>query len=207
MIAIRWAPVCGVVVSVLLLAACAAPGPVRNLTAPEQAYAKRLDRLQGAQTWGFVGRLGLDDGQDGGSGRLDWRSDMDSVTLEFRGALGQGAWQLAADPAQARLTRTDGSITVAPHIDLLAYQELGWVLPVSALSWWVRGMAWPGTQGPDALQLNEDGTPAVIEQLGWHVTYSRYMDYAGEQMPSRLLARQGDTQVKLAVSRWHGWAQ
>ncbi len=207
MISFRWAPVCGLLASILILGACAAPGPVRDMSAPEQAYAKRLDRLQGEQTWGFTGRLGLDDGEDGGSGRLDWRNNPDSAILDFRGSLGQGAWQLEAGPAQARLKRSDGSVAVAQQVDLLAYQELGWVLPVSALSWWVRGMAWPGNEGPDSLQLNPDGTPAVIEQLGWQVTYSRYMDHAGEQLPSRLLARQGDTQVKLAVSRWHGGAQ
>lgn len=206
MISKRWAPVCGLAATLLLLGACAAPGPTRDPLLPEQAYTERLERLQDWQIWGFTGRLGLNDGQDGGSGRLDWRNDNDSVALDFRGALGQGAWQLEADPSLARLKRSDGSISRAPDVDTLAYQELGWVLPVSALSWWVRGMAWPGDKSWDSLQINPDGTLAVIEQLGWRVTYSRYVEHAGEQLPSRLLAQRGDTQVKLAVSRWNGGA-
>lgn len=189
---------------ILLLGACAAPGPMKDATAPEQVYADRLERLAAEQTWGFTGRLGIIDGQDGGSGRLDWRSDEDTVVLQFRGALGQGAWQLESGPEGARLQLADDTVRVAPNVDLLVLQEVGWVLPVSALTWWVRGMAWPGEETPQSMQLNEEGTPAVIEQLGWRISYERYVEHAGEQLPSRLLARQGDTQVKLAISRWHG---
>lgn len=203
MSAARWLSATWLVASTLLLAACAAPGTRSGATPPEQAYEARSSTLENWDTWGFTGRLGMDDGQDGGSGRLDWSSEGESSRLQFRGALGQGAWQLDTDPGRARLELSDGSVRQAPDVELLVLQEIGWVLPVAALSWWVRGMAWPGNDKHE-LQLNEDGTPAALEQLGWQVSYDRYVDYAGERLPSRLLARQGDRQVKLAVSRWHG---
>lgn len=199
----RCASIFWLVVSVLLLSACAAPGPQRSTTEREQAYADRFASLQAWQSWGFTGRLGMDDGEDGGSGRLDWNTEGDSATLQFRGALGQGAWQLETSPSQARLALSDGSVRQAPSVDALVWQEIGWQLPVSAFSWWVRGLAWPDTGGADSLQLNDDGTPAMLKQMGWTVSYDRYVDHAGEQLPGRLLARQGDVQVKLAVRRWH----
>lgn len=197
-------PAFWLVASALLLTACASPGPPRDMPAAEAAYAERSATLLTWPGWGLTGRLGIDDGQDGGSGRLDWRTVKDSATLQFRGALGQGAWQLEIDPARALLELSDGRTRQAPDVDTLVRQEIGWEVPVSALAWWVRGMAWPGNKAPDVLQLNDDGTPAVLEQLGWRVSYDRYVDYAGERLPSRLQARQGDRQVKLAVSRWQG---
>lgn len=188
----------------LLLTACASPAPRGVTSSPERAYETRLARMESWETWGFSGRLGMDDGRDGGSGRLDWLTEGEAARLQFRGALGQGAWQLDVDAAQASLELSDGSIRQAPNVDMLVMQEIGWVLPVAALSWWVRGLAWPGDGGPQALQLNDDGTPAELEQLGWRVSYQRYADHAGERLPSRLQARNGDRQVKLAVSRWHG---
>ncbi|HSM68733.1 MAG TPA: lipoprotein insertase outer membrane protein LolB, partial [Xanthomonadales bacterium] len=79
----------------LLLLACGA-----RQVAPEDdaeaasAYQERQQRISALDSWTLSGRLSVDDGQDGGSGRLSWRVDGANARLEFRAALRRGAWRL-----------------------------------------------------------------------------------------------------------------
>lgn len=187
----------------LLLAACAAPRPAPEPADADSAYAARAEELGRWQGWSLTGRLGVTQAEDGGSGRLDWTQRQDGLAMRFRGALGQGAWRLTSDPGSARLERADGAVREAADLDALVYAETGWAMPVRALAWWVRGLAWPGGGAPARLELNADGTPKSLEQQGWRVDYERYTAGPDERLlPSRLEARRGDVTIRLAVSRW-----
>jgi outer membrane lipoprotein LolB len=186
-----------------LLAGCAVPRPLPTTEDPQAAYEARVDQLTPWRDWYLTGRLGVSLGDEGGSGRLDWRQAGDDTELQFRGALGQGAWRLEARPGFARIERGDGAVREAVGVDELVRAETGWQLPVVPLAWWVRGMAWPGGEVPAELSLNEDGTPRALVQAGWRVEFDRYESGPGDRvLPTRLDARRGDVRVKLAVSRW-----
>lgn len=198
---IRWAPL---LLAATLLGACAAPAPMTSTGEREAAYAERSEQLASWERWGLTGRLGVDGGEEGGSGRLDWNDSGEASSLQFRGALGQGAWRLDISPGITRLERSDGSIAEAADVDRLVWEETGWTLPVTALEWWVRGLAAPDRQAPERMELNPDGTIALLEQAGWRITFERYMDWADQSLPSRLEAVRDQLTVKLAVSRWRG---
>lgn len=187
------------------LAACATgPRPEPGAAEREARYDERAGRIGGWTAWTLTGRLGVDLGEDGGSGRLDWRVADERQSLQFRGALGQGAWRLESGPGGARLERANGEVREAASVGHLVYVETGWTVPVEALAWWVRGLASPA-DAPSRLELNADGTPQLLEQRGWRVRFKRYGDGAGgEALPTRLEAIRGDVTIKLAVSRWGG---
>jgi len=190
---------------VLLVAACAAPAP-RSVPVDERraAYDERADTLAAWDRWTLTGRLGVDAGEDGGSGRLDWDNEGAQRSLRFRGALGQGAWRLDIAPGDVRLQRANGSVTRATSVEELVLRETGWRLPVESLAWWVRGLATPDGPAPELLELNLDGTPALLDQRGWRVAYTRYENRQGVQLPTRLEAVRDEVRVKLAISRWRG---
>ena len=196
----------------LCLAACAtSPGPGDPVTADQRerlaraAYVERQDAIATWEAWGFSGRLSMDDGEDGGSGRLDWAVRGGVSTLEFRGALGQGAWKLVLDPDGATLSKADGSVLADPSVGDLVRRETGWRVPVDALGWWVRGLAEPGH--PAQFEFGDAGTQPLValSQLGWHIRYDRYREDDELLMPSRLEATRDNGRVKLAISRW--WHQ
>ncbi len=185
-----------------MLTACVAPPPVRDDALRQSAYEARAERLAAWADWSLTGRLGVDAGDEGGSGRLDWAESPGHTRLDFRGALGQGAWRLDVTPGEARLRRADGSEVSAGNVEQLVWRETGWNLPVTALSWWVRGVAWPLGATPATLELNDDGTPARMEQLGWRIDFTRYDPVNGLRLPVRLEAVREEVTVKLAISRW-----
>ena len=187
---------------VLFLAGCAARAPMPGQAEQEAQREAREARLADWSAWGLTGRLGVEDGWNGGSGRLDWTLREQETLLKFRGAMGQGAWELSRNPAGARLKLADGTEHVADDIDTLVREQTGWRLPVDALAWWVRGLAWPLGPAPDKLAFDADGMPERLEQAGWEIDFRRYQEAGGEQLPTRMEARKGGLTVKLAISRW-----
>ncbi len=191
-----------------LLAGCA--GRVTESVddaAARAAYADRAMAIESWREWGFTGRLGIRGAEDGGSGRIDWSVAGDHAVLQFRGALGQGAWRLETDAIGATLTRADGSVVRAADADALAFAEVGWRVPVEALARWVRGLASATTQSatkriPPGLSLDARGLPLSLEQGGWQVTFERYDNETGAWLPGRVQAEQGETRVRLVISQW-----
>lgn len=152
------------------------------------------------QQWSLAGKLSVDDGEDGGSGRLQWKVADPVSDLSFRGALGKGAWQLHIEPGLAELRKSDGSVLFAESVGQLIESELGWSVPVNALRWWVLGVNAPGPT--DALELDGEGRAALLRQFGWQVSFSRYSPVAGIELPGRVDALRDDRRVKLAIASW-----
>jgi outer membrane lipoprotein LolB len=194
--------------AVLVLAACAGREKIPTDTGQADRRASfdaRAALIQDWPAWGFTSRLSLDDGTDGGSGRLDWASADGESTLSFRGALGQGAWRLEMTSRGATLFKADGTTHSAPTVDELVTREIGWQVPVKALQWWVRGIPdrHPGSGIEPVLQ--DQGQASSFEQYGWQVEYTRYEMVEGISLPTRMEATNGRYRVKLAISRWrHG---
>jgi outer membrane lipoprotein LolB len=183
---------------VLFLGACST-APVSQVD-PERAYQTRSSLVVELSEWEFTGRLSMDDGVDGGSGRLNWHAVPAGDRLEFRGAMGRGSWRLSVTPGEAMLEKGDGTRTRAASVDELIQAEIGWQVPVDALRWWVQGLAAPGVQ--QGRELDGSGLLRRLEQRGWTVGFERYQLVGKLAMPSRLEAVKAPYRIKLAVSRW-----
>lgn len=185
----------------LLLAGCASQKQRETAALPNQAaYDARAAAWQGITAWTLTARLGLNDGDQGGSGRLDWRVDGAESSLSFRGTLGRGSWRLELDGEGAVLYLADGEVIRDDSVSELVRRESGLEIPVEALHWWVRGLAQPG--GGQALALDGEGLPVTLRQGGWLIRYEKFMEEGGLTMPRKLEATRDHYSVKLSVSRW-----
>lgn len=163
-------------------------------------YQARSDVLTAAEGWALKGRLAVNDGEEGGSGHLSWQQYGQASSMNFHGAFGRGAWQLNADENGAVLEWADGEVHRADTVGELIEQWLGWTIPVSALAWWVRGLAAPGDW--DLRQLNAQGNLEKLSQLGWNIEYGQYRDAGRVSMPVKLTARRQSYTVKFAIQDW-----
>jgi outer membrane lipoprotein LolB len=79
---------------------------------------------------------------------------------------------------------------------------LGFSLPLSALTHWVRGKPAPGF--PATTQVSAaDGELLVLEQLSWHLEYSRYGTTSdGRLLPGKIVATRNDIKVTLLPAEW-----
>lgn len=184
----------------LFLNACTGVAVKQTGPANQQAYQQRAQKLIGWSEWGLSGKISLDDGDQGGSGKLQWRVEPGKSELDFHAALGRGAWHLQIVPGHAVLTQANGDRQSASSVNALIQEEMGWPIPVEALQWWVRGLIAPGAVADQ--QIDSAGLLVSLQQFGWSVEFARYDTGGGVAMPKRLNATMENYRVKLAIGRW-----
>jgi len=186
----------------MLFPGCSAV-PSKGVGYPERValYEKKSGELEATNWWALKGRLAVHDGEEGGSGHLDWQKSDQASSMSFYGALGRGAWQLNADENSAVLEMADGEVHRAKTSSELFEQRIGWNIPFTALAWWVRGISAPGNW--EMRELDEHGNLLKLSQKGWEIEYGRYRDSGGLSMPTKLTARRPPYTVKLVVQHWN----
>jgi outer membrane lipoprotein LolB len=191
---------CLLILLLFFLNACT--GVVVKESAPggSAAYQTRADQLDAVSEWGLVGKISLDDGDQGGSGRLQWDIKGNASEMDFHGALGRGAWNLQIEPGMVMLREANGAESSSHDVNTLVQDRIGWSIPVAALQWWVRGLAAPGTTEKE--ELDARGLLKSLDQFGWRIDFNRYKLIGETELPVRLDAVRGDYRVKLAISRW-----
>lgn len=185
---------------ILTLNACTGVGVKEAGPVDEAAVEDRKAKLNATTEWGLSAKISLDDGEDGGSGKLNWDIENNHSELDFHGAFGRGAWNLQIGPDGALLKLSDGTEQTAASVSELVRMHLGWPVPLDALQWWVRGLAAPGNIQDE--EWGSDGLLISLRQFGWNVDFNRYDSVEGLDLPVRLNAKRENYRVKLAISRW-----
>lgn len=151
--------------------------------------------------WSVQGRLGLSDGERGGSLALRWRASGERHVVDLSAGMGGRRWRLEMTPAGATLTGTDLAPMSGPDPDVLVERAVGWPIPVTWMSDWLRGL--PAPSGA-RLDFAADGTLQSLYWAGWQLDYRRWRapDSALPLLPSRVEATHGRYSVRAALSGW-----
>lgn len=196
---------------VLLAAGCAQrpmlPDAAIDANTAEQAqlYAARLQRLDALDGWHVNGRLGLShDGEQVALTLNLQRFDAERWRLNLHGPMAGGSIRLDGDSEQVVMRGVDGVDAVAADGRTLLLRETGHDLPAEALGAWLQGRHWSPAGEPEALELDDDGRPLRIEQLGWDIRYGLYRDVhaLAIAVPHRIEARRDDLGVRVVIAQW-----
>jgi outer membrane lipoprotein LolB len=182
----HWAAVLGAG----LLSACAAlqhPAPTVD---PAAVEAFQLD-----------GRINLRVQKEGYPGRVRWQHKPDSDELWFYSPLGTTVARLRQDGSGALLITSDGREHRANDLRQLAFEVLGWDLPLEGLPYWVRGLAWPGV-ATDHETFDHEGRPRQLSQAGWQVSYLDWAPAGVVGLPSRLDLQGERLRMRLLIEKW-----
>lgn len=182
------------------LTACAARGPV-SPAGPPTAFADRMAALDLLDEWTLQGQLALKGARDSASGSVQWRQGRDGFDLRMHGAFGRGGLRLSENTAGARLERADQPPVEASSAAILLADALpDTPLPLASLRYWVTGRPAPGAV--EARQLDADNRLSLLRQNGWEIRYLEYQPVPPWVLPSKLQARQGDVELRLAIKNW-----
>ena len=162
-----------------------------------QAHKKRIAALDG---WQIDGKVGIRAPKDSGSGTLYWLQRQDYYDIRLSGPLGRGAARLTGRPGDVSLEVANQGRYQAATPEELLEQQLGWKLPVSHLSWWVRGL--PAPDSKSQLTLDGNSRLAGLAQDGWTVEYLSYAEQNGYWLPERIKLHGQDLDVTLVVKDW-----
>ncbi|HHJ80346.1 MAG TPA: outer membrane lipoprotein LolB [Candidatus Tenderia electrophaga] len=170
-------------------------------SAPQLAWSERQQQLLQLQRWSFSGRLAVKDANnESWSASLRWQQDGDRYDIQLSGAFGQGAARLFGHEGHAVIEMPKHSALTAESAEALMQQQLGWYMPVQGLKYWLRGTPEPGLISQQG--FNEAGRLQLLQQSGWQVTYSDYLDVDGLELPRKLALENPRLRARLVIDRW-----
>jgi len=140
-----------------------------------------------------------DGAQNSGSGDLQWSQRGDAYTFTLRAPNGK-TWKLGGDAREAVLEGVDAQPVRGVDPQRLLREKLGWDVPLTGLSSWVRGMRRPGP--PGVFQFDANGLPVQLEQDGWTIQYRDWFVDRNPPLPRKVYATRGNARVKLAIDYW-----
>jgi outer membrane lipoprotein LolB len=176
----------------LLVSACAgvprgAPAPSVD---PAAITAFQLD-----------GRINLRVQKGAYPGRVRWQHDRQADELWFYSPMGATIARLRQDQSGALLITSEGREHRAADLHRLAFDVLGWDLPLAGLQYWVRGLEWPGAQS-EREEFDEQGRVKRRSQAGWQVSYLDWTPAGVSGLPSKVDLQGERLRLRLVVERW-----
>jgi len=176
----------------------------KRTTSLAHALQERETALRAQPNWGFQGRAAFKQGNEGGNVRVEWRQRGDDLQLRLSAPLTRQSLLISGDFADKALC-LDGLESGRQCGDLALEQlhQLIGDMPLSALHYWVRGLAEPKLGGQH--RYHDQGYPELLVQQEWSIQYKAWHAATASQpaLPRRLEAQRGDTRLRLVIDRWH----
>lgn len=199
--ATRWCKlIAGVLVLALLVACATKPAGMRpEITTMLAGQLAREAEIAASSEWSFSGRVAVRSDGQGGSGRIEWRQRGDDFEITLSAPISRQGWRLVRQAGRARLEGLDGGPREGGDAEMLLREATGWVLPVSAMSDWLRG----GRDGETAeVEFSAAGLPRVVIEHGWRIEF-REWHTGSPSRPRRIFAdHSGGGSVRLVIEQW-----
>jgi outer membrane lipoprotein LolB len=171
---------------------------------PTQTWGTRVSTLSGVQTWDLNAMIAIRNSVKKNSGaftaNLRWQQTPLHYTILLYGPLGVGATQLIGQPGMVKLTTADGKIYTAATPEQLVAEQTQWILPVSSLYYWIRGLPVPTL--PAIKHFDAFNHLTELEQQGWHIQFLRYASIDQIDVPNKIFLFNPDLNVKIIIKEW-----
>ena len=187
----HWIRAVSLLLSVIFFSGC-----VSNQTYPP----KTPEQLLAKTKWQAKGKIGIRQDGKAHSAYFDWQNHNQNYVIRISGALGVGGAKLEKQAGNIILTTKKDTLR-AHSAEALLDQSLGWSMPVSDLSFWIKGLAAPSLSA-DQHEIGDNGELLSLEQAGWQINYSDYSSVKGYQLPGKIKAQRDNIKITLIVKNW-----
>lgn len=162
-------------------------------------WPDRRQNLVAVDVWSLDGRVAVASGSEGFSGALSWHQTGGRSEIEMRGPLGAGTLSIRFDGENYSITDGEGEPVDGEEARRRTEEFVGAPLPLASLRYWLIGVPAPDQAHVESLA---EGRLQTLEQAGWRVQYTRYMEVGAHVLPARLELTAGQFRLRLAVSKW-----
>lgn len=190
----------GLLVLIVLLAACAGRQPRVDRGVAESALGERESLLQQQPDFGLSGRIGLSNGKEGGSGQFVWEQRGARFDFTLTVTITGDRYRLHGGPGRVTLVDAKGVSHHGLDAEALLAERTGWRVPVQQLGYWIRAMRAPGDRA--SAEFGHDGLLRSLRQKQWQIEYRGWSRDHEPQLPVRLQATRGAHRVRVVVRDW-----
>jgi outer membrane lipoprotein LolB len=182
---------------IMLLSGCATT-KYQAINVDELESAK--PSLSELDNWQINAKLGVRTTTDAQSMRILWQQQGEKYQLRLNGPLGFGTAFIVGDSDLAEIQKGGQLITASPQ--QLTKQLTGIPLPITALSWWVKGLVSPNHSAATDIRRAQTGLLENFQQAGWQISILSYSQTGPYWTPKKIAGRQGELSFKLVISDW-----
>ena len=187
----------------LILAACATqPIPSQTPSTPTNAstYQQHLATLANINAFSLKGRLGVVTQKQGFSGGIEWQHQVVNDNIDVYSPVGGKIANIAKTTEGVTLTDQKGHSIKAQNAESLTEMTLGFRLPLTGLNDWAVGR--PTASKISASSWDEQGRLLTLKQDGWDISYENYANNNGVDLPSKIVLKSQQVNLKLLVEKW-----
>lgn len=186
--------------TLLFLQGCAVSPPQTDYDKWQswQLYQQQAGKLT---DWKLAARMAVRLEADAWSASVYWQQHADDIEVRIVAPLGQGTVMIRGMAGDITILTEDNVELDQAEVEQLMLRNLGWVVPVNALQYWVRGLPEPAA-AIQGLELDNGGRPVGFSQTGWSVSYEEFTRTGGYQLPSRLNLHRPGLTVRLRINHW-----
>lgn len=159
-----------------------------------------FERAGDARGFELSGRIAVRYGVEAAGGQLRWRHDREGDEMLISSPLGQGLARILRQGEAVTLTTADGREYRAADAEMLTERVLGFRVPLTGLSDWVRGRPAAGAAEVTHALRDAQGRLLVLEQAGWRIEYLAYEEEGN--LPTRLRLTYPALELRLVIAEW-----
>ena len=174
-------------------------------TSPNTTYfnwTKTKQAIQHQTHWSLIGKIGIRTPEDSLTIAINkWTQENDSFEIDLSSTFfGLGASTLQGNNQFLTLIESGEPPISSDRPNTLMETALGFPLPITHLSYWVKGLPAPGLIAN--IEFNEQGLPSTIRQHHWQLDFSNYHLENGIPLPGKIKLKQNNTRIILAIKKW-----
>ncbi len=185
-----------------LFSACTPPMQVPD-DVSLQAWKLRQSALMELKDWSLQGRVGLYTEQEAWPGDIHWQQTGTAYDMRIIAPLGSGNLRVYSVEGGVML---ENSSEPQPYFsadpEAMIQKQYGWKLPIRNLRYWMTGLPSPLSSLSGKLDLDKLGRLQSLQQSGWQISFQRYKNIAGFDLPTKVLLEHKDLSVKIVIRKW-----
>jgi outer membrane lipoprotein LolB len=172
----------------------------------EQDWQMRQENFKEFDQWDIRGRVAIYVDDKVHTAGLRWIRHADQIDIILEAPFGQGVMRLFSELQDTgavyslKLPNREPSYGSSP--EKLLEQLLGWSLPVSGLTDWIKAV--PRVDEPYSVEFDPAGLPASIQQRGWKINYLDFEQTknSGWPLPVKMYLKHERLSLKLVIDSW-----
>lgn len=183
--------------ALIWLAGCTLQQPMDISGKPDLALQKRLEAVD---HWQFTGKLAVSTPEQSESAHILWLQNDKDFDIKLAGPAGLKATHIYGVPGDVNFEQGDRTAS-ADSVEALSEQLVGWPLPATELTWWLRGIP-AASKRAQSVGYTADGWLAYLVQDGWTIRFSDHQRISSVTLPGRIEAVRGSTKITLVIKNW-----
>lgn len=199
--------------AVLLLSACSNTNinqpssvkPVKPPVSQQTAWQKRQAFLARKPSWKLGSKVSLRFDDENLIFGLNWlQMPANNYVVEIKNPItGALVSKLSRSNGVVSLLADNGRTYRDSDEERLLKKQSGLSIPVKGMQYWVRGLPSPQSK-VDRIVLDNAGRPLTLEQAGWKITYSSYVNNGTNALPRKINLSRGAEKIfiRLIAKNW-----